>query len=73
MNCFLPVFLFCSHTKNAASVVLQTTLVEKHDQYHSTTFGPFPPWIQELFYLFPITFFSVVEFAAFFISLPLVD
>lgn len=58
MNCFLLVFLFCSHTKNATSVLLQNALVQKPDQYHSTTFGPFSTWIQELFYLFPITYFQ---------------
>lgn len=58
MNCFLLVFLFCSHTKNATSVLLQSTLVQKHDHYHSTTFGPFSPRIQELFHLFPITYFQ---------------
>lgn len=77
MNCFLLVFLFCSYTKNATSVLLQSVLLQQlcyaePHHYHFTTSSPFSPWIQELFIIFSTNLLSVTEFGGLFTSLLLV-
>lgn len=76
MNCFLLVFLFCSYTKNATSVLLQSVLLQQlcyaePHHYHFTTSSPFSPWIQE-FIIFSTNLLSVTEFGGLFTSLLLV-